>query len=172
MTSDPFIILLRHNHWANGVILNRCSRLSEEQFHRKFEIGLGSLHDTLDHIFGVMEAWIAHVRGEEYPDWYEKQSLEQLRRRFEASTSIMQQLLEVEHGSGGLSREVTFYYPLKAGGTARAMFTVAAMITHALVHGTHHRAQALNMLRQLDLGEPLPDLDISDWQFETENAKA
>ena len=37
-------------------------------------------------------------------------------------------------------------------------FTRAGALVHALTHGTHHRAQCLNMLKRLGV-EPLPRLD-------------
>ena len=50
-------------------------------------------------------------------------------------------------------------------------FTRGVALTHVLVHGTHHRAQCLNMLRRLDVpgvSDRLPDLDVNEWQYETE----
>ena len=44
-------------------------------------------------------------------------------------------------------------------------FTAGAAITHALVHGQYHRAQAVNMLRRLNV-RPLPGVDVMDWHHE------
>ncbi len=52
--SDPLTILLLHDRWATGQVLEACEGLPEEAFHRRFEIGPGSLHDALTHIVGTM----------------------------------------------------------------------------------------------------------------------
>src|SRR4051794_4166830 len=55
--STPLKILLDHNHWATKELLTTCATLTPDQFHQKFEIGPGSLHDTLTHIIGATRAW-------------------------------------------------------------------------------------------------------------------
>ena len=50
-------------------------------------------------------------------------------------------------------------------------FTRGVLLTHLLVHAIHHRAQCLNMLRHLNVpgvSDAIPDLDLNEWQFETE----
>ena len=56
-TSNPLDILLAQNRWANRNLIESCSALSDEQFHQRFEMGLGSLHDTITHILGAMRGW-------------------------------------------------------------------------------------------------------------------
>ena len=53
--SNPLEILLTHDRWATDQILSACSALTEEQFHRRFDIGPGSLHDTITHIVAAMQ---------------------------------------------------------------------------------------------------------------------
>jgi uncharacterized damage-inducible protein DinB len=56
-TSDPLDILLAHDRWATRNILDACSKLSDEQFHQRFEMGPGSLHDTITHVLAAMRLW-------------------------------------------------------------------------------------------------------------------
>ncbi len=56
-TSDPIDILLRQNRWATRNLLESCEALPSEQFHQRFEIGPGSLHDTITHILAAMRGW-------------------------------------------------------------------------------------------------------------------
>ena len=58
MSADPLDILLRHDAWATREVLRACSGLTDEQWHRRFEIGPGSLHDALTHVVGAM---LVHV---------------------------------------------------------------------------------------------------------------
>src|SRR3954465_3245809 len=55
-SGDPLQILLSHDHWATAQMLDACSKLVEDQFHRRFEIGHGSLHDTQAHMIAVVRA--------------------------------------------------------------------------------------------------------------------
>jgi uncharacterized damage-inducible protein DinB len=63
--SDLLQILLSHDRWATAQLLDACGRLSADQFHRRFEIGPGSLHDTLMHVVGAMRAWTERLAGTE-----------------------------------------------------------------------------------------------------------
>lgn len=56
-SSDILDILLAHDTWGTRKLLELCRPLSREQFHRRFEIGLGSLHETLTHIISTMRRW-------------------------------------------------------------------------------------------------------------------
>ena len=56
-TSNPIEILLEHDRWATQNIIDVCKTLSPEQFHRRFEMGPGSLHDTVTHIITAIRVW-------------------------------------------------------------------------------------------------------------------
>jgi uncharacterized damage-inducible protein DinB len=62
-TSDILQILLSHDAWATQQILDACSKLTTEQFHQRFDMGPGSLHDTTAHIMGAMQAWTQTLAG-------------------------------------------------------------------------------------------------------------
>ncbi len=171
MTSDPLEILVRHHHWATGVLLDRCAGLTDDQFHRRFPIGLGSLHDTLDHIIGCVEHWIARIRGEKWQDWEARQTIEQLRSRLEACSAAVRELAEELLRVNAMDQQRTLTFPQESGGSADVTFTAGAAIVHCLVHGSYHFSQAVNMLRQLNLPGPLPELDVMDWHYETENRR-
>lgn len=64
-TSDPLDILLAHDRWATGQILSACAKLTPEQFHQRFEMGPGSLHDTATHILAAMRIWGDVLAGRE-----------------------------------------------------------------------------------------------------------
>src|SRR5688572_20689354 len=55
--SDCLEILLSHDCWATAQLLDACGKLTNDQFHQRFDIGPGSLHDTLTHIIGAMRTW-------------------------------------------------------------------------------------------------------------------
>ena len=177
VTFDPLTILLEHNRWATARVLELCGRLSSAQFHQRFDIGPGSLHDTLTHIVGCMRRWSDRVAGVPIRPSIERLPAQQsqpgepadrtpaeLARLLDAAHAEIR--LTVESCRADLGRPVD----LDLGGTGYT-FTRGAALTHVRVHGTHHRAQCLNMLRRRDvvgLSHRLPDLDVIDWQHETE----
>jgi len=170
LTSDPYLILLGHNRWANRAILERSTPLTESKFHQRFEIGPGSLHDTMTHVIGAILRWCdriegrplrARIDGRTKPD-----DTTPMTRRTPAELITLNDtacaeffaVFEHQRSAGLLSeaRDWTF-------GDQTSRFNVAAAIIHVTNHGMHHRAQCMNMLRHL--GHPVnADLDELEWQ--------
>ncbi len=153
--SDPTDILLAHDKWATRQILDSCASLTAEQFHRRFEMGPGSLHDTTTHILGAMRGWGDLLAGREFGP------------RLEGTQRSVAELL-------GLLEEITADFAASAkahplDGLVSRMrdgksytFTRGGVITHVTTHGMHHRAQCLNMLRHVGV-TPLPGSSVLQW---------
>ncbi|HEY8751153.1 MAG TPA: DinB family protein [Tepidisphaeraceae bacterium] len=155
MTSDPLEILLKHNQWANREMILACGRLTPEQFHRRFEMGPGSLHDTVTHILGSMRNWGDALAGREE------------RARLENSQHTTDELLTLLDEISADLVHTIFAHPLdetftRTRGGKVFTFTRGAVITHVTTHAMHHRAQCLNMLRQLGVA-PLPPSGVVEW---------
>lgn len=156
--SDPLDILLAHDTWATNLILQACKPLSTEQFAREFPIGPGSLHKTLVHLLGAMLRWGDALAGRRMrapllaADYPTVASLEALLA--EASALLAAQA-RAKPLSDLTQREI-------AGQIKR--FTRGGALTHVLTHGTYHRAQCVNMLRQLGVS-PVPDPTIMPWMM-------
>ncbi|MBL8747222.1 MAG: DinB family protein [Phycisphaerae bacterium] len=169
VSSDPLSILVAYDLWATRRILVLCSGLSREQFHQRFEIGPGSLHDTLVHVILCISRWCERLAGRTPGPWALEKATERTVADLGGMLESAHERLGTEIGrafSLGLSSTITMTYAGKA-----FTFTRGAVITHVLNHGTHHRAQCLNMLRRLavtGLSDALPDIDVVDWQSETE----
>lgn len=156
-TSQPQEILLRHDRWATGAILDACETLTPDQFHQPFEMGLGSLHDTVTHILAAMQAWGDMLAGREIRDRLEgeKRSVGQIRSLHE---EISEDFAATVHA-----------HPLDETVTAERRgrsftFPRGGILTHVTTHGMHHRAQCLNMLRQLGV-EKLPPVSVVEWML-------
>jgi uncharacterized damage-inducible protein DinB len=186
LSTDPVQILIASDAWGTKVILDICATLTREQFHHKFEIGLGSLHDTLTHMISTMRRWtdrlanrpvrpMLHVVPEflhvltEPAARTPEQLLKLLEEALADLTQVAQRTVD-EHRLGSL---ITLDWP--DGDVIKTYtFTRAAVLAHVTSHGYHHRAQCLNMLRQL--GAPVPgvtpshlELSAVDWQSEFES---
>lgn len=149
-------ILLAHNRWANQQMLDACAKLSTEQLHKPFEMGPGSLHNTLAHIAGSTRGWATMLAGGPPKPRIEKggpYTFGQLRTLL---TEAMQELDNAiaAHPLDGLAhteRDGKHY-----------TFARAGVLTHVTTHAMHHRAQCLNMLRHLGV-DPLPHSSIVEW---------
>lgn len=154
--SDPIEILLRHDRWATGEIVRACEGIGEEKFHRRFEMGPGSLHDTLVHICGAMLRWTDVLEEREV-----KARPEDDGRRTPAE--IMPLLDRSARELGGVARRMPLdgiVTRVREGQTYR--YTRGVVLTHVTTHGMHHRAQCLNMLRQVGVS-PLPKSSVTEW---------
>jgi uncharacterized damage-inducible protein DinB len=154
-TSNVLDILLTHDRWATQKILDACSGLSEEQFHQRFEIGPGSLHDTATHILGAMRRWADMLAGRE-----QRTRLEATKRSVPALKELLD---EVATDFSTIARK----HPpeeIFTGVREARTYTLprSVVIAHAATHGMHHRAQCLNMLRQLGV-HPLPPSSVVEW---------
>jgi uncharacterized damage-inducible protein DinB len=130
-------------------------------------MGPGSLHDTLTHIIGAMFRWADRIDG---PPREVRPSIEDGSRR--TPTELMT-LLDGAAADLAASAEraraggLEIACDVTLGGTTYR-FTLGAMLIHVTTHGMHHRAQCLNMLRQLavpGISDRLPEIDVLEWQI-------
>jgi uncharacterized damage-inducible protein DinB len=153
-TSDPAKILLEQNGWATRNMIEACAALSHDQFHQKFEMGPGSLHDTLRHILAAMQGWGDLLAGRE-----QRPPLSG-----EHTPAELLELLDRLAVDLSDSAEAHTHEELVTGERGGRSYTFArgAVISHVTTHGMHHRAQCLNMLRQLGV-DRLPPSSIIEW---------
>jgi uncharacterized damage-inducible protein DinB len=165
-TPDALDLLLCHNAWATREVLRVCGKLDEAQWRRGFGIGLGSLHDTLTHIVGAMFRWADRIDGPPQPL---RPSIEDSTQRTVAElTGLLDKAAADLDASAARARQrgLASSVELRLGG-ADCRFTLDAMLVHVTTHGMHHRAQCLNMLRQLavpGVSDALPEIDALEWQ--------
>lgn len=153
-TSNPLAVLFTHDRWATHQLLAAMEKLPEESLHRTFPIGLGSLHDTIVHNVGAIQVWTDTIAKRTPRPWIsdEKRSVAELRRIFDLA---MDDLIAVAHEG---PMDEAFTRTNKAGVTFN--LSRVEILTHVATHGVHHRAQALNMLRQLGVS-PLPQSSVT-----------
>ena len=155
--TDPHAVLLAHDRWANEQLYNACEPLSESQFNQSFEMGTGSLHNNLVHNLGAMRGWTDVLdETESRPRLEEKQyTLDEIR--------AMQCEIANDFERAALRRPFDTVIQRERGGKEYT-FTVGGILTHVTTHSMHHRAQCLNMLRQLGV-EQLPMSSVMEWML-------
>ncbi len=155
MTGNPLDILLEHDRWANRQMIEACAKLTEEQFHRRFEMGPGSLHDTMTHVLGAQRRWGDMLAGRE-----QRPRLEDARRTAAELLALLEEI------SADFATSARAHPPegevVGSRGGKSYTFTRGGIITHVATHGMHHRAQCLNMLRQIGVN-PLPPSAVVEW---------
>ena len=154
--SDPVAILVRQNRWAMEKLIEACRTLTDEQFHQTFEMGPGSLHNTILHILGAMRGWSDLLAGREQRPRLESDDKRTL-------DDLSELLVEISDDLESLatSRPTGEIVTGERGGKVYS-FTRGAVVTHVTTHGMHHRAQCLNMLRQLGVDQ-LPPSSVIEW---------
>jgi uncharacterized damage-inducible protein DinB len=162
---DTLDRLLEHDRWATQRVLDACRGLSAEQLHQRFEMGPGSVHDTLAHIIAVMERWADRIDGRDLRPPVDapggRHTTAELESRLDLAAADLRTVAE------RVRREVRLDEVMEIairGWPAPFRFTRGTALVHVCTHGVHHRAQVLNMLRRLE-ASPLPEIDAIEWEL-------
>jgi len=153
--------LLRYDDWANGRVLQSAASLSDEQMDQSFEMGCGSLRWTLMHILCAEQVWVQRWQGHTetpWPDERERAAVAAMGERFREAPSVRDAFLR-NLQDDGLTREIV--YRDSFGGIFSA--ALGDMMLQLCNHSTHHRAQAVNMIRRV--GAAAPELDYMYWRL-------
>ena len=155
--SDPTEILLAHNHWATRQVIDACDALTNEQFHQSFDIGPGSLHDTVTHILGAMRGW-----GDMLAQRDIRSRPEENRHTVDDLRTLLDEIA-IDLSESARSHPNDEIVTATRGGKTYS-FTRGGVLTHVTTHGMHHRGQCLNMLRHLRV-DPLPPVSVVEWML-------
>jgi uncharacterized damage-inducible protein DinB len=157
VTLNTLTELLAHNDWGREKILAGCIDLPDTALDRPFEMGHGTLRNTLHHLWAAERVWLDR--------WLEKRDirfvqpepglpLRELGERFRETAAERNAFFD-RIGADGFRRRVTFTNTKGETYT----FPIGDMALHVANHGSHHRAQALNMMRHVGATLPKPGLD-------------
>ena len=163
MTSNAFDILLEHDQWATRQILETCAALSDEQFHRRFEMGPGSLHDTLNHMLAAKRGWGDMLAGRE-----DRPRLEGVKRTVAELTALHDEIAG-DFAAIARAHPVDEIVSRSRGGKMYS-FPRGGVVTHVTTHGMHHRAQCLNMLRHVGAAS-LPRSSVVEWMIGVDSSQ-
>ena len=153
--------LLGHDAWTGRQLLLRCQELSDEQLDCHFDVGLGTVRETLLHTIGNVEVWTALMTGGPLPH----------DDRAAATPSVAALLARHEKAAAALralARQVADEGRLDALWLDRLddpprEKTYGGAIAHVLTHSHFHRAELLHMLARLGLTD-LPEGDVLSWE--------
>ncbi|HEY7173298.1 MAG TPA: DinB family protein [Micromonosporaceae bacterium] len=152
--SEALLELYRHKTWATVRLIEACAKLDAEQLNASTPGTFGTIVDTLHHLVGAEEGYLALASGEEFDRLRNRRvGLDELAARIRAIGSRWETLAR-DPDAG--SREVV---------TQDGWRTVAAIpMAQAIHHADDHRAHVMSILGAngieldgIDIGE---DLDV------------
>ncbi len=147
-----------YHDWANNKLLELVSTLPTEALHRDFKMGVGSIHKTIAHLRDAERWWLGNWSGRE--EIFPKHSADETVEHFvESWHEIKGQRNSVVDS---LDQESAQRVVVANPGRIKIPVRVIESMIQLCCHGTHHRAQLVNMLRQL--GVRAPDIDYIIWQ--------
>jgi uncharacterized damage-inducible protein DinB len=155
---DAITLFFQFDPWATAQMISACEKLTSEQFHKPFDIGPGSLHNTITHILGCIRTWTQTLAGKEISMRLEADGIQRAPRQLMELLGPIYHEFQQEAHRLPLSDSTT--RTLKSGKVVT--LTRLELFIHVFTHGMHHRAQCLNMIRQLG-ATPLPPSSVAEW---------
>ncbi|MCB9855787.1 MAG: DinB family protein [Phycisphaerales bacterium] len=136
-----------YTDWANDLLMDAAKALGDDKLDQAFEMGIGTFRKTMLHIESAERYWLGHWRGESHPTWQELDETTTIAGLADAWKGIRKEREACFDtlDDAALMREVT----AEPGKGMHLTFRLGETILQVATHGTHHRAQALNMLRHL-----------------------
>lgn len=161
---DVTTLLLEHDNWLVGQLLDRAAALTEEQLDRPITLNVETVDEgmtlrrLLDRLVSTKERWAAVVAGRRVPGGDplgsglgdEERTVDALRRRYDAAGPEFLRLARGIADRG--EEEVTF---IDTSCEPPETFTYGGMIAHVLTFSAHRRTLAVGALYSLgvtDLG--------------------
>lgn len=146
-----------YNDWANGVLLGLAIPLEAAVIDRQFDMGLGTIRKTLAHLYDAERWWLANWTSDTtvYEHSPATIGLEDLR---EQSRDLARRR---DAFIGALDEAAAQRIVVAAVGPMKISVPIIESLVQLCGHGTHHRTQAVNMLRQV--GVKAPPLDYAVW---------
>ena len=159
--------LHQHRDWTNQQVLAVASTQTDEQLRRRFEIGQGSIWQTLTHLYAGEYVWLEALNGNEKPlvpgDVPDKlpgnqegrdavSTLPELKTRWGELNHRWAEYLQ-KLSADSLEQPV---YKWSSLGRRRVSTRRGDILLHVCTHAHYTVAQAMNMMRHVGVKQ-LPD---------------
>ena len=144
-----------YTDWANGEVFDIAQTLSDAQLRREFEMGMGCILKTLAHIRDAEQWWYENWHNGGVYNFDQIQpdtTIQQLRGAYQQTIDNRNKYM-ADLKDNDVDR--TVQATPSEGQTWT--FTLGESMLQLCGHGTHHRAQVINMFRHL--GTEVPTLD-------------
>lgn len=153
--------LLGHDAWTTRQLLLLSQDLSDEELDRVFDIGHGTLRETLAHMIGNVEVWTSLLRDEVTPAASRTPGVVPVAVLLERQVASAAEFTALARQIVDESRlDELWVDRLDDPPTQK---TRGGTIGHVITHNMHHRAEVLHILARLDIGN-LPEGDLLTWE--------
>ncbi len=144
-----------YHDWAQYEVLNLVESLEDAAIDHDFGMGHGSIRKTFMHVLNAERRWLAYWKGASADaNVLPSQTTDQLRAVWAQTAEARNAFLAAID-----SAEADRIVEMNLGGTP-IRFTINETLLQIVCHGTHHRAQMLNMLRHCDVKPPAIDFVV------------
>jgi uncharacterized damage-inducible protein DinB len=150
--------LLGHDRWTTSRLLVLSQDLTDAQLDQQFDIGVGTLRDTFEHMIFNVEAWTASMLGQPIDRSPRDRSLAALRDRHDRGYAAFADFARQMRDERRLDDTFVDHADWRN--------SFGGVIAHVILHNAQHRGEALHMLQRL--GAPdLTEGDPLEWEYET-----
>ena len=149
-----------YNIWANQRIIDVILSLPEEKQMAEISSSFNSLHRTLLHMWDAESMWWQRMKMHEHC-LRPSDNFKGVTR--DAVNGLMSQSRLWEVWVAGVGDHMLDHvFQFQTNKREQVKMPIYQMLMHVFNHGTYHRGQLINMLRQLGV-EKLPPTDFSVW---------
>ena len=153
--TDSFVSLVAYTRWADRALLAPCAEVTPAQYTLELGGSFPTLQLTIAHHAGAAKLWSLRLAGLPYsglpPSAEIPDVATALTRLAEAHTVFAEVASEWE----ATKSEMFTYRNIAGVEMTRVKWQI---FRHIINHGTYHRGQIANMLRQLGVKPPATDL--------------
>jgi uncharacterized damage-inducible protein DinB len=153
--TDSYAALVGYTRWADRQLLDACAALPAEQYAQELGGSFPSLQTTVAHLAGAAKLWSLRLAGEPYGGLLPSAEIPDVptaRARLAEAYAVFERIApEWER----VPDEIFRFRNIAGVDKAIVRWMV---FRHIVNHGTYHRGQIANMLRQLGVKPPSTDL--------------
>jgi len=157
---------LGYEAWTLRYFIGRCREVSSAQLHQQFDIGHGTVHDTLAHVIGNLETWTDLMRERPVRRLPPAETTDGYLHRFDAAMGDFADCARGLVAEGRL--DDTYMDVLDNPPTSK---TFGGTLLHVLTHTTVHRWEIQHMLQRLGLDD-LIEGDALGWEWRLQHHTA
>lgn len=152
--------LLGFDHWATARLLELSRDLTDARLDQPFDVGLGTLRTTFEHMIFNIDFWTGLMSGQPVTTERDRHpSIAVLIERHERAEAAFAAIARRARDERRLDDTFVdhFGYRQTFGGTT----------LHVALHNAEHRTEALHILGRLGVPD-LPELYPQDWEHATQ----
>jgi uncharacterized damage-inducible protein DinB len=158
---DTLASLVEYNRWADERLLAACGQLTDEQYAREIGGSFPSIRATVAHHAGALRAWGTRFEGGDVRSLPSESEVPNIEVAMRLVLEGYETLAREARKPAGELDEIFTYRSMRGFMVSLPRW---AVLRHVVNHGTYHRGQIANMMRQV--GAAPPSTDYFLWAME------